>query len=258
MNMTEALQALGVQETNLTPDEIAFLDREGYLPLPGILSASEIDALRNKQDELLAAEGDAAGKEVHQEAGTDRLSDLINKGGVFHIILRHPRVLAAVAHVLQNDFYLSSLNSRNALPGLGNQALHADWGRLETPGDYQVCNTLWLLDDFLPDNGATRVIPRTHNRTDAPSEIMSDPSAPHPDQIILQGKAGDVVVVNSHTWHGGTTNVSGKPRRVLHGYFTRRHQPQQLDQQKFLRPETWEALSPAERIILGVTEKSSA
>ena len=253
MEITQALETLGVRETNLTPDEIAFLDWEGYLPLPEILSATEIDALRDQQTKLLSAEGDQAGREVHQEAGTDRLSDLINKGGVFHIILRHPRVLAAVAHVLQNDFQLSSLNSRNALPGLGNQGLHADWGRLETPGDYQVCNTLWLLDDFLPDNGATRVVPRTHNRTDAPGDVMLDPSAPHPDQIVLQGKAGDVVVVNSHTWHGGTTNVSGKSRRVLHGYFTRRHQPQQLDQRKFLRRETWQALSPAERVILGVS-----
>ncbi len=252
MNITEALDALGVRETNLTPGEIAFLDREGYLPLPGILSASEIEALRQRQNEILSAEGDAAGKEAHQEAGTDRLSDLINKGAVFHVILRQPKVLAAVAHVLQNDFYLSSLNSRNALPGKGNQALHADWGRLETPGDYQVCNTLWLLDDFLPDNGATRVVPRTHNRTDAPADVMPDPQAPHPDQFVLQGRAGDVVVVNSHTWHGGTTNVSGQSRRVLHGYFTRRHQPQQVDQQKFLRPETRQALSEAEQAILGV------
>ena len=252
MNIKEALNALGVRETNLTPDEIQFLDREGYLPLPGILSADEIDALRNRQAELLAAEGDSAGKEVHQEAGTDRLSDLINKGAVYHVILRHPKVLAAVAHVLQNDFYLSSLNSRSALPGLGNQALHADWGRLQTPGDYQVCNTLWLLDDFLPDNGATRVVPRTHDRADAPADVMPDTTASHPEQITLQGKAGDVVVVNSHTWHGGTTNISGKPRRVLHGYFTRRHQPQQLDQQTFLRPETRQALSEAERVVLGV------
>ena len=256
MNIEQALESLGVREENLTADEIAFLDREGYLPLPGILSMAEIENLRDRQAELLNAEGAEAGKEVHQEAGTDRLSDLINKGAIFHIILRHPRVLAAVAHVLQNDFKLSSLNSRNALPGLGNQALHADWGRLETPGDYQVCNTLWLLDDFLPDNGATRVVPRTHNRTDAPSDVLPDPSGPHPEQVVLQGKAGDVVVVNSHTWHGGTTNVSGKPRRVLHGYFTRRHQAQQLDQQKFLRRETWEILTPAERVILGVDADS--
>ena len=116
----------------------------------------------------LLEEGDRAGTEVHQEKGTDRLSDLINKGSVYHIVLTQPRVLAAISHVLGGDLKLSSLNSRNALPGQGLQGLHADWGRLETPGIYQVCNSLWLLDDFTRDNGATRVVPGTHRGTATP------------------------------------------------------------------------------------------
>ncbi len=37
--------------------------------------------LRARLAELLAVEGDQAGIEVHQEAGTDRLADLVNEGG---------------------------------------------------------------------------------------------------------------------------------------------------------------------------------
>jgi ectoine hydroxylase-related dioxygenase (phytanoyl-CoA dioxygenase family) len=254
MTSEEALYALGVRDDTLTPEQKARLDTDGYLPLPGILSREQVEALRARQAELLAEEGDTAGTEVHQERGTDRLSDLINKDPLFHIVLTQPTVLAAIAHVLKSDFQLSSLNSRNALPGQGLQGLHADWGRLETPGDYQVCNSLWLLDDFTPDNGATRVVPGTHRGTQTPSDVMKDPSAPHPDELVLQGKAGDVVVVNSHTWHGGTTNRTQNSRRVMHGYFCRRRQPQQLDQQKYLRPTTWDQLSPASRVILGVTQ----
>ncbi len=258
MDIAQALYELGVRDDTLTPDEKAQLDANGYVRLPGILSAAEITALRARQQELLDAEGDKAGLEVHQEAGTDRLSDLINKGAAFHIVLTQPRVLAAIAHVLKGDLKLSSLNSRNALPGLGMQGLHADWGRLDAPGDCQVCNSLWLLDDFLPDNGATRVIPGTHRGDKIPSDVMPDPAAPHPDEVVLQARAGDVVVVNSHTWHGGTRNLSGASRRVLHGYFTRRHQPQQLDQQAHLRPQTWAQLSPAARVVLGVTEPTGS
>lgn len=254
MTVGESLYALGVRDDTLTPQQKAQLDRDGYLPLPGILSAAQVEALRARQAELLAAEGDKAGTEVHQERGTDRLSDLINKDPLFQIVLTQPTVLAAIAHVLRSDFQLSSLNSRNALPGQGLQGLHADWGRLETPGDYQVCNSLWLLDDFTPDNGATRLVPGTHIGGKVPSDEMTDPSASHPHEKVLQGKAGDVVVVNSHTWHGGTTNRTQGTRRVMHGYFCRRHQPQQLDQQKYLRPTTWNQLSPAARVILGVTQ----
>jgi ectoine hydroxylase-related dioxygenase (phytanoyl-CoA dioxygenase family) len=83
---------------------------------------------------------------------------------------------------------------------------------------------------------------------------MADPSAPHPREVLVLGQPGDVVVVNSHLWHGGTLNRTNGPRRVMHGYFCRRHQPQQLDQQKYLRRETWDQLSPAARVVLGVTE----
>ncbi len=257
MDIKQALYELGVRDDTLTPDEKAFLDREGYLPLRGLLSAEQVEALRKRQEELLAEEGDQAGLEVHQEKGTDRLSDLINKGTAYHVVITHPRLLAAIAHVLNGDLKLSSLNSRAALPGQGLQGLHADWGRLETPGEYQVCNSVWLLDDFTPENGATRVVPGSHRSGKTPGDEMPDSSAPHPNEVVLLGNAGDVVVFNAHTWHGGTLNRTDRPRRAMHGYFTRRHQPQQLDQQKYLRRETWEQLSPAARVVLGVTDPNA-
>lgn len=254
MTIGEALADLGVRDDTLTPEQKRTLDEQGFLHLPGILSQDQVDAINRRQAELLQEEGDRAGTEVHQEAGTDRLSDLINKDPIFHVILTTPPVLAAIAHVLQNDLKLSSLNSRAAHPGKGLQHLHADWGKLETLNDYQVCNSIWLLDDFTPENGATRAVPGSHRHGRSPSDDMTDPGAPHPDEIQLLGKAGDVVVFNSHTWHGGTLNRTDKPRRALHGYFTRRHHPQQLDQQKYLRADTWDALSPAARLVLGVEE----
>lgn len=255
MNIQEALYELGVRNDTLSAQEKEFLDKNGYLPLGKILSDEQVEGLRKRQEELLAEEGDKAGLEVHQEAGTDRLSDLINKGTIYHVVITHPRLLAAIAHVLKGDLKLSSLNSRAALPGLGLQGLHADWDELETQGDYQVCNSVWLLDDFTPENGATRVVPGSHLQTKTPHQLLPDPSAPHPDEVVLLGKAGEVVVFNAHTWHGGTLNRTDKPRRAMHGYFTRRHQQQQLDQQKYLRQETWDALSPAARVVLGVQAK---
>ncbi len=252
MNIQEALYELGVRDDTLSEPEKAQLDKDGFLPLRGVLTQEQIEALRRRQAELLADEGDNAGKEVHQEAGTDRLSDLINKDPMYHIVLTTPRLLAGIAHVLEGDLKLSSLNSRSALPGQGLQALHADWGRLETPGAYQVCNSIWLLDDFTPDNGATRVVPGSQATGKAPSDEMKDPREAHPNEMLVQGKAGDVVIFNSHTWHGGTINRTDKPRRALHGYFCRRHHPPQLDQKKYLRPETAAQLSLAAQVVLGV------
>ncbi len=252
MDMQEALETLDVRDDTLSADEKAILDRDGYLPLPGILSPEQVDAFRRRLAELTAAEGELAGTEVHRERGTDRLSDLINKDPIFTVCFTHPRVLAAMRHVLGPEFKLSSLNSRAALPGDGLQALHADWGEPVAPGEYTVCNSIWLLDDFTPDNGATRVVPGSHRSGRLPREAMTDPQDRHPDEVLLTAPAGTVVIFNSHVWHGGTRNRTDAPRRAMHSYFCRRDQPQQLDQQAYLRPETRARLTPAEQYILAV------
>ena len=159
MQVREALIALGVNDQILSQAEKDKLDQDGYLPLPNILSMDQIARITQRTDAMIAAEGENAGKEVHQEAGTYRLSDLVNKDPIFEVCFTHPRVLAAIDHVLGGDLRLSSLNYRAALPGFGLQGLHADWGSAVAPGDYYVCNSIWLLDNFAESNGATRVVP---------------------------------------------------------------------------------------------------
>ena len=158
MDMATALAELGVTEATLDAETAERLDRDGFAPLPGVLDGTQLEAIRARLAELLAAEGDQAGIEVHQEAGTDRLADLVNKGEMFRPCFTDSRLLACMAHVL-GDFKLSSLNFRAPLPGQGHQNLHTDWGGPVEPGDYQVCNAIWLLDDFTASNGATRVVP---------------------------------------------------------------------------------------------------
>ena len=252
MDIGTALRELGVSGQDLSAAERARLDEDGFLPLPGVLAAGQLQSIRSRLAELHAAEGERAGAEVHQEDGTDRLADLVNKDPVFDVCFTHPKVLAAMAHVL-GDFTLSSLNARAALPGHGQQRLHADWGVAVSPGEYRVCNSIWLIDDFTEFNGATRVVPGSHRSARLPREVMADPTGPHPEEIKLLGSAGTVVIFNSHLWHGGTVNVTGQPRRALHSYFCRRGLKQQLDQRAHARPETLARLSPAARYILGVS-----
>jgi ectoine hydroxylase-related dioxygenase (phytanoyl-CoA dioxygenase family) len=251
LDLATALAELGVTEETLDAQTIGALDRDGYAVLPQVLSGEQLDAIRTRLAELLVAEGDQAGLEVHQEAGTNRLADLVNKGPMFRPCFTDPRVLASVGHVL-GQFKLSSLNFREALPGQGLQALHADYGGPAPAEGFQVCNSVWLLDDFTAENGATRVVPGSHRADTVPRLAMPDPTAAHPDEVLLIAPAGTVVVFNSHLWHGGTVNHTDRPRRALHGYFARRERGQQTDQRKYLRPETRAGLSPAACFILDV------
>ena len=192
MDMVTALAELGVTAATLDAEATERLDRDGYVALPNVLSWQQVEALRARLARLLAAEGDRAGLEVHQEGGTDRLADLVNKGSAFEPCFTDSRALACIAHVL-GEFKLSSLNSRAALPGQGHQGLHADWGGPVPACGYQVCNSIWLLDDFTTRNGATRVVPGSHRSGTAPRLAMPDPAAAHPDEVQITGRA----------WHGG-------------------------------------------------------
>jgi ectoine hydroxylase-related dioxygenase (phytanoyl-CoA dioxygenase family) len=160
--------------------------------------------------------------------------------------------LAAINQVLKGYFRLSSLNARAALPGEGLQRLHVDWRGAVEPGDFYVCNSIWLLDDFTLENGATRVVPGSHRFGKAPQDVMEDPREPYANEQLLTAPAGTVVIFNSHTWHGGTLNRTDKPRRAMHSYYCRRDQKQQTDQRASLSAETVARLSPEARVVLDV------
>ncbi len=109
------------------------------------------------------------------------------------------------------------------------------------------------MDDFVENNGATRIVPGTHKSTKLPVEELDDPNLPHPDQVLVQAPAGSVFIFNSHVWHGGTTNKTAKDRRSIHSYFCAMDQPQQLDQKKYITKDTRRRLGPKGLKILDVT-----
>ncbi len=244
----------------LSKDEIQNLDRDGYLSLGQLLSSSEVHAVNGRIEELVSREGDNAGSELFEskyirhpkEEGADRLADLVNKGSIFDMFYTNPRVLAGITAVLGEHFKLSSLNYRAARPGQGLQKLHVDYGNAVPKGGYKVCNTIWLLDDFIENNGATRIVPGTHKSKVLPQDAMEDPNLPHPAEIKIIAPAGSVFIFNSHVWHGGTTNHTNEFRRSMHSYFCAVDQPQQLDQRQYITEETKSRIGREAQKILDV------
>ena len=248
----------------LAGQEIEFLVTYGYLNLGQLLTPEQVKQINDRIAELLQTEGDHAGAELAEskyirhkkEEGADRLADLVNKGSIFDIFYTHPRVLAGIETVLGRRYKLSSLNYRAAKPGKGLQKLHVDWKNAVVNGSYQVCNSIWLLDDFTEHNGSTRIVPKTHKWNVLPDEAMADSNDKHPDEIRIIAPAGSVFIFNSHVWHGGTTNQTAHDRRSIHSYFCTRDQPQQIDQQKYITQETLDRISEKGRYILDVKAHS--
>jgi Phytanoyl-CoA dioxygenase (PhyH) len=251
--LADALAALAVTPELLTLEQQQQLDDQGFVLFPNVLEPRHVEALGDRFDQLVAQEGDQAGIEVHQEKGTARLANLVDKSPLFDVCWTHPKLLASVAHIFHwHPFKLNSLNARAALPGEGHQRLHADSPVPAVPGLYQNCNSIWMLDDFTELNGATRVVPGSHRWPQIPAEAMSDPRDPHPQQTLLLGPAGSCAVFNAHLWHGGTDNTTDRLRRSIMGGFVPRQAIQQTVQREYLRPETVQRMSAAQRYLLDI------
>ena len=227
----------------------------GFTVLEDYMGAALLNNMRVRVDELLEEEGAAAGSEFKTEENARRLANLVDKGEVFREAISGPELLALVESVLGDGFKLSSLNMRSANPHSSSvQPFHIDMGLLPDEKGYAVCNCVWMLDDFTEENGALRVIPGSHNWGRKPQNELADPYAPHPEQLLVTGRAGTVVVMNAHAWHGGTANRTDKERRALHSFFCRHDIPQQQYQKKLLRPETQSALTENLRRILAIDD----
>lgn len=234
------------------------LDRDGYVVLEGFLDRPLLAELIDRTEQLYAEEADRAGHEFKQERGCRRLANLVNKGDVFCRVLSDKRMLRLVERVLGPDFKLSSFNARSANAHSSEaQPLHADMGAIADERGYWVCNVLLMLDDFTPTNGATRVVPGSHRLGKLPQEVLADPTAPHPDEVLLTGPAGTAIVYNAHLWHGGTANNTSAPRRALHVFFARRDKPQQQYQKRLLDPELQRSLPPHLRWLLALDEPAN-
>jgi len=240
----------------MTAGEARQLQEHGVLVLRNVMSAQWLEALREAAMRQLEAEGEKAGSEFRKEEHARRLANLVDKGEVFRRVIVHPELLAAAEAVLGPDFKLGSLNYRSADPYSNSaQPLHCDMGMVPDAAGNSVFNSIWLLDDFTPENGATRYVPGSHTWGKLPQDVPGDQKAPHRGEVLVLGAAGDVILMNAHLWHGGTANRTGAPRRSLHAFFVRGDQPQQQYQKRLLRPETQAALTPELRRILALDDQ---
>jgi ectoine hydroxylase-related dioxygenase (phytanoyl-CoA dioxygenase family) len=257
-----ALRSLGVTPGTLSASERHELDTNGFVVLPGILSQAAIAAMNARLDEAIETARELCGTDPRRnpypryaafEDDEIVIKDLANRGPEFDIAISHPRVLAAVRHVLGDNLKVSYLHMRQPAPGAGHQELHLD--TYEDPAVHPVhyfCNTIWMLDDFTEDNGPTRFVPGTHRSQVELPTAVSDLCAEHPDQVLVTGPAGSVIVFDGHVWHGGTRNHSGRRRRGLFSAWIHRGSYPIDDQRKLLHPQTHARLDDARRFLLDV------
>lgn len=204
MTIGEALARAGVREGTLSADEAHSLDEHGYVLLRGVTAGPVLESLRVQFEDCVLPRDKWP---FPREAGM-RHAFLDNDAQTRSFCLS-PRLLAAVAHLIAGRFFLAAIQGRDPLKGGGQQPLHRDWPEGE-PGMVQM---LAYLDDFGPANGGTRLVPGTQHEAGEMSGYGR--FVQHPREIVVEGKAGDVLVLHGRLVHSGMRNESGLTRRSL-------------------------------------------
>lgn len=109
-----------------------------------------------------------------------------------------------------------------------------------------IINLLVMLDDFTLENGATWLLPGSHVLEEKPTEDFFYDHA-----VRLIGKAGDIVLFNSNTWHSAGINNSTDTRSGLTITLSRPFVKPQLDYVRLMGDAYFSRCSEKMRQLLG-------
>jgi ectoine hydroxylase-related dioxygenase (phytanoyl-CoA dioxygenase family) len=170
----------------------------------------------------------------------------------FFQLLELPQVLeivdstvseTAILH-LQNGLILPSFPA-GAVPETFQTTFHQDFPR-HLNGYLASINLFFAIDDFTETNGATLIVPGTHQQADRPT-----PEYLNMNQVPVVCPAGSVLVFDSTLWHAAGANVSGADRLAINHQFTRSYIKQQIDYVRALGDGKVLAQQPRTQQLLG-------
>jgi ectoine hydroxylase-related dioxygenase (phytanoyl-CoA dioxygenase family) len=180
------------------------VDRDGYVVIEGLMDADWVTAA--KQDLQHVLEETATGRNSFEGFSTQRVYALFAKTRYFDGPGTHPLVLGVLDHVLGQYQFSAPVGIRIG-PGEVAQVLHRDDDVYPLPRPHPdvVVNTMWPLDDFTLENGATRFVPGSHRWE--PGRV---PTEEETTAAVMP--AGSVLIYVGNLIHGGGANTTDRPR----------------------------------------------
>ncbi len=186
------------------------LMHDGYVIIENLLSPDECAAIKKECIALL----DQKGRNDFEGEETQRVYNVLGKTRATDALATHPRILGLMDKFFRPGFLLSQSQIINILPGETPQGLHTDdsFYRLPRPRQPLGAATVWAIDEFTAENGATVMVPKSH-------EWGDDRHAHYEDAIPAIMPQGSVVFFLGTTWHGGGENRSENARfAITHQY----------------------------------------
>lgn len=216
----------GVKKASIAKDESDILLEElrllGFTTLPSGVSEQEMNAFSIVFDEAERIYHRYA-EEKKIELSTIRERDTIRVlpaiAPEFWKIVFNDRLHGLLKKLLGDYYILNQVNGlvNRANVGLYNQAAyHRDLPYQHFVSSQPLAiNALFAIDDFTIENGATRVIPASHNQELFPSDEVIRRLE---KQVVVP--RGTFIVLDCMVYHAGSTNRTHSDRRAINHVFT--------------------------------------
>ena len=216
-----------------------FLDEDGLERIKSDLKPY-LNVTRNGQDEFTGFE-------------TKRVGALMARSKTCQDLALDPLINQMAESFLGPHCESYQLHFTSAIqigPGESSQILHRDrgvWGgyiprKIETQ-----FSTVWAINDFTKENGATQVVPGSHK--------WHKDREPLPEEIAYaEMKAGSVFIYTGSVLHGGGTNVTEQPRLGVFLHYAPSWLRQEENQYLSCPPEVAKNFSPELRSLIGYSK----
>jgi ectoine hydroxylase-related dioxygenase (phytanoyl-CoA dioxygenase family) len=235
--MTQAIDCK--KDAGWLPKALEAMRMLGFVTVSGVLDAAMLGRIREAMYRAQKAIVSDIGADRLQRAGELGVLRLVAKyDPIFLELLAAPEILAvidatvsptAILH-LQNGFILPAFKPGEA-PKVFQNRYHMDFPRVLN-GYLMSINVMLAIDEFRADNGATIVLPGSHQKADPPKlaelEHIAAPAL---------CPAGSMLIFDSTLYHAAGPNTSGADRLAINHQFTRSYVKQQVDYVRALGDE---------------------
>ena len=185
---------------------VSEIHEQGYTVVEQFLTSDVIEPIREAfNTEVPITEMRFLGSTT---GNTWRAHNLLAKTRAIDELLLDTRLRAIVEGVIGKFCQINIATLFNTLPGEFKQDLHQDDGLWPIPRPHPsfLCNLLIAFDDFTMENGATHVVPHSHQWTKPVDQTIKS--------VQVEIKSGSAIFWEGGLWHGGGANTTTDQERM--------------------------------------------
>jgi ectoine hydroxylase len=217
----------------LSPAQIQTFHREGWLFLPDVFSAEEVELLRQEALSIFDQHRPEVWREKNGAPRTAFAAHTYNEA--FRLLGAHPRLIHPVEEIFGEHVYMHQykINAKSAFTGEVWQ-WHQDygtWKRDDGMPEPKAMNISVFLDEVMPINGPLLLVPRSQTAGDLKAShdtaTTSYPLWTLDEETVTRlvstggivaptGKPGSVLMFHGNLVHGSSGNITPYPRKIVY------------------------------------------